>query len=232
MKIRKFLLKINPVFVLSLIIPIYYIYIKYEFIDMPLIGDEWYYANPYVFDHLSNWVHISFGHPPGWNMLNGIIYSVFGFSPSVAHWIGLICSSLSLVAIFVVANRIWPLLISLFAIVAISGHYYFIASSSYNHSIITASTCGILSLFFLNEKKVMLFAIFSTLAFLFRESSLVFIIAGVIMQRDRQTIKYALIPLTALIITYGWYFIEKNQLMLNDHMRSHYGEQTIIISRF
>ena len=65
----------------------------------------------------------------------------------------------------------------------------------------------------------MVFAILSTLAVLFRESSVAFVIAGIVMQRDRKVLKYSLIPIAVLVIVYGWYYIEQNQLMLNTHMK-------------
>ncbi len=213
-KIKKF---ITPLIIV--LIAIFCIFTKYEFLQLPLIGDENYYAKPNVFASLSKWTEISFGHPPGWNLLNGVVYLFFGYSPGIAHWIGLICSTLSLIALFHVSSQIWSVSISLFAITAIFNQTYFLNHNSLNHPIITAAACGFLSLFFLNKKRYQAFSFFSTLAVFLRESSLIFVAAGCLMRRDKKTLASSLFPLILLLITYGWYYLEKNQLMLNTQVR-------------
>ena len=74
--------------------------IRYPYLSLPLIGDEWYYADPRVFKGLSMWTNISFGHPPLWNFLCGIFYTLFDYSPTIAHFIGITSSLISSMAIF------------------------------------------------------------------------------------------------------------------------------------
>jgi len=202
--------------IMALLIFVGQILTRYSFLDLPLKGDEWYYASPGILEGISNWVNISFGHPPAWNFLNGVFYYIFGFSPIIAHWIGLICSSLSLAALFFMAQKTWSTSIAMLVITGVYTQSYFMSSSSFNQPVILSASCGLLSLFFLKSSRYLTYSLLTTAAVLLRESSLVFVIAGILMMRDKKTLKSSIFPILALSFFYFWHYLATGKMLLNN----------------
>ena len=195
-------------------------FFKYSSLSLPLINfDEMYYVNLGIFESFSAWTHISYGHPPGWNFLNGVVFSIFGNSPTVVHSVGLTCSILSIITLLFTLSRIWTIPVSFLCVTLIFSNRYFLKFCALNHPVIAASTCGFLSLLFLREKKYIFFTIFITCSLLIRESSLVFIVAGIFMKKNTKVIKHCLIPLGVFFLFYLQYFLVHDKIMINNAIR-------------
>ena len=212
----------NPQFLsgLGLVFFFFLIYLKYPYLAFPLLDDEFYYAKPGVFDYFSAWTDICFGHPPGWNLLNGIIFSIFGYSPFVAHWTALLASSLSLVAILIILGRSYPVSLSFFIVSLIASHRYFLESFSHSHPVILSAHMGFLALLVLKEKKYKTFAALVTCSVLLRESGLVFAVAGFLMERNIKILKYSLFPIVSFLIVHIWYFLAQGKVMINGYVEA------------
>ena len=203
---------------LGLVFFFFLIYLKYPYLAFPLLDDEFFYARPGVFDYFSAWTDICFGHPPGWNLLNGIIFSIFGYSPFVAHWTALLASSLSLVAILIILGRSYPVSLSFFIVSLIASHRYFLESFSHSHPVILSAHMGFLALLVLKEKKYKTFAALVTCSVLLRESGLVFAVAGFLMERNIKILKYSLFPIVSFLIVHIWYFLVQGKAMINGYV--------------
>ena len=207
----------NPcgIYILMFIASILLFSFRYPDLFLPLMNDEWYYAHSETFSEVSKWTEISFGHPPGWNFLCGIMYIIFGQSPTVAHFLGIVCSLLSLIIVIVITGHIFGTSLAFFLFSSLVSHPYFLSSYSLSEPVITASHLGFLSLLALRKENYLLYALLTTCSVTLRESGLVFVIAGIMMQRNKKSLIYSIFPIATLFFFYIWYFIERNTIMMN-----------------
>jgi hypothetical protein len=196
-------------------------YGQWEWIYQPLFNDEQYYASPLVLSRgIFSWPLYSFGHPPGWPFLNWIMFQLFGASAVVARAVGLAASTGFLFVLPWLLYRSAGILPAAIFLLGIFGNGYFQDFSAHNHPIIATSLFGFAALFFFAHSRYLAFLFSIIFAILIRESSLVFLLAALLLRPQKTTLKLIAPPILLLGLSYGWSFFLLNKAPVNPQMEA------------
>ena len=189
--------------------------IQWNFLSLPLSGDEGYYANPEVMTSLWNWPEYSFGHPPGWHYIHALVFTIMDLSAEAVRSLGLFFSTLFLISIFVIGWFRKQLLAASVLMLMIAGHEYVRDFGSFNFPVIATALFGFSALFLADHKKWLAFSVALTMAVFIRESALAFVVASLFFIDSKKNLKFVLAPAGFFALTYIWYFASKGGLLLN-----------------
>ncbi len=183
----------------------YHGYSQWDWLHLPLFNDEFYYATPQVLGlGIFHWPEYSFGHPPGWHLINWLFYSTFGYSTGLARSVGLLFSSLTVVVLSYWTLRQTNTLLSVLVCLCILGNEYFYIYSAHNQPLLATSLFGFLALFFLHKRNILAFFYFVTFSILLRESSLVFLPAAFVLFSNKKFLRLLLLPIVVVVGFYLW----------------------------
>lgn len=197
---------------------------KLKYLAIPLIEDEVYYARNGIFSSINEWVNLSFGHPPGWNLIFGVAYQFLPPTSYTAHLTALLINSMAIAFTFYSLCKIQPRSTSLLATFLIISHPYFLTASSLSHPVILATLLGIIALIHLSLEDWIIYSIFISLAVVVRESAIVFAASALIVLGLKRKPKFyltVLAPILVLAFFYAWNYLAKDNLLLNPAMRDH-----------
>jgi hypothetical protein len=192
------------------------IYINIDTVNLPLYGDELYYAKTITSDLVEHFFLENFGHPPLWNLQINILYNIFSKSHLLVHIVSLIYAILLLISLGVITRK---LLDENMAMISMAGLFLF---STFQREAVVYCSENVMLLLALwgayyfslkdNSKAIVLF----TLSTLFRENGVAFPVAAFCIsyyetRSFKQSIKflYAIIPLTLFFI-YSYYLFPQD----------------------
>lgn len=197
----------------------YHSHSQWDWLHLPLFNDEFYYATPQVLGlGIFHWPEYSFGHPPGWHLINWFFYTFLGYSPELARSIGLFFSSLTLVILSYWTLRKTNTFLSVAVCLCTLGNEYFYIYSAHNQPLLTTSLFGFLSLILLHQRNILAFFYLVTFSILLRESSLVFLPAAFVLFPNKKFLRMLLLPILILAGFYLWSVLALGDSPFNPQM--------------
>ncbi len=196
--------------------------------DAPLVNDEIYYANTIFEEGIGAWKYHSFGHPPGWLILNALNYKLRQVGPFFSRTFVFTLVWLSLLLLHRLLREFYKDDIRPILVLSTLFSYAYTATALVtNHPVLVASLLGCSGLILISsvngelvslKNKVAAFVLLAG-AICIRESAIVFLIGALPLLWRRKNKYFILFQLLLFFSYYGVYYQLNDDILLNDQMR-------------